>query len=201
MAELTVKLDATGLERWAEELSMRGLRNSVRRAVDQSARYARKVTIPVIAADIGVSKSKIAAATPKVVTTKAGDLSARWTVTKMRIGIADTTGATISKAGGLHASTHRVTGGGSAHLDIAKAFMIRMSNGARFVAFRKGRERLPIKGVYAEHPATALSQSGAAARSMWEKTAGTELAVRLSREIQRQFYNEKLSAATPDIAD
>jgi hypothetical protein len=52
-----------------------------------SIRAARKLTIPIIAADIGVSKSKIASAVPKVVPTKAGDLSARWTVSKLRVGL------------------------------------------------------------------------------------------------------------------
>src|SRR5260370_26689809 len=113
MGLVDVKIDTTQLSKWASELSERGFRNALRRAIDQSARAARKVAIDAIAKDIGVSKAKIRAATPKVVTTKAGDLSARWTVTKMRIGIMDTAGATISRSGGLTAATHRLSGGGS----------------------------------------------------------------------------------------
>jgi hypothetical protein len=101
---LTVKIDTSKLQAWAEQLSARGMRNAIRRAVDQSARAARKITIPVIAADVGVSKAKIASAVPKVVATKAGDLAARWTVSKLRIGIANVAGATVSRLGGLGAS-------------------------------------------------------------------------------------------------
>jgi len=61
---LSVKLDASKLASYAEELSARGVRNAIRRAVDQSARQARKQTIETIASDIGVSKAKIRSATP-----------------------------------------------------------------------------------------------------------------------------------------
>jgi len=53
---------------------------------------------------------------------KAGDLAARWTVTKLRVSIMNVSGANVSKSGGLTASTHRLGGGGSASLQIKKAF-------------------------------------------------------------------------------
>jgi hypothetical protein len=198
MGLVEVKLDTTALSKWAEELSERGFRNALRRAIDQAARAARKVAIDAIAKDIGVSKAKIRAATPKVITTKAGSLSATWTVLKMRIGILDTAGASISKAGGLHASTHRLTGGGSSSLDVSKAFLVTTANGGKFVAFRKGKERLPIKGIYAEHPATAMGQDGAAAQTAWKKSANAELATRLPVEIQKALVTQGLSGNTPD---
>jgi hypothetical protein len=198
MSLVNVSIDTKQLEAWASELSASGMRNALRRAIDQSARAARKITIDVIAKDIGVSKAKIKAATPKVVTTKAGDLSARWTVSKMRINIADTQGATISRQGGLHASSHRISGGGSSHLDVAKAFLVKTASGGRFVAFRKGKERLPIKGIYAEHPATAMAQDGAAARVTWQKEADKQLSTRLPVEVQKQFAAEGLGPSTPD---
>lgn len=198
MGMLDVKLDTSAMAKWAQELSERGFKNAIRRAIDQSARAARKITIKAIAQDIGVSASKIKEATPKVQTTRAGSLSATWTVKKMRIGIMNVSGATISKSGGLHASTHRLTGGGSANLDIGKAFLVTTKAGGKFVAFRKGKSRLPLKGVYAEHPATALGQSGSAPQKLWIKTAGDELGKRASIEIQKQFANEGLSPSTPD---
>lgn len=197
MGLVNVKLDTTKLASWAEELSARGMRNAIRRAVDQSARAARKITIPIIAADIGVSPGKIKAATPKVIATKAGDLAARWTVTKMRLGILSVSGATVTRMGGLNASTHRLGGGGSASLQIKKAFLVH-ANGGTFVAFRKGKERLPLKGVYSEHPATALGQQGSPAQVAWQKAANSELATRLPVEVQKQLVAEGLSAATPD---
>lgn len=201
MSLLEVKLDTSKFAEWADELSARGMRNAIRRAVDQSARYARKVAIKVIAADIGVSASKIRAATPKIVATSAGNLSARWTVKSMRISIADVSGAKISRGTGLQASTERLTGGGSASLDVQKAFLVQMANGARFVAFRRGKERLPLKGIYAEHPATALGQEGAAANKAWKQEADKQLAARLPVEIQKALVTEGLSANTPDIGD
>jgi hypothetical protein len=201
MGLVDVKIDTTKLAQWASELSERGFRNALRRAIDQSARAARKVAIKAIAADIGVSASKIRAATPKVQTTKAGDLSARWVISKMRISIADVQGASISRSGGLQASTHRLTGGGSSHLDVQKAFIVKMANGARFVAYRKGKSRLPIHGVYAEMPSTAMRQNGSAPQKIWTKTANDELAKRLPVEIGKAFAQEGLSASTPDTGD
>lgn len=194
---LNVSLNTSKLASWANELSERGMRNAIRRTADQSARAARRITIPIIAADIGVAKSKIAAAVPKVVTTKAGDLAARWTISKLRIGILNVQGASVVRMGGLNASTHRLTGGGSASLNVGKAFIIH-SNGATFVAYRKGKQRLPIKGIYAESPSTAMGQVWAAARVTWEKAANAELSTRLPVEVQKQLVAEGLSAATLD---
>lgn len=201
MSLVNVQIDTKALSRWASELSERGVRNALRRAIDQSARAARKVAVDAISKDIGVSKAKIRAATPKVITTKAGDLSARWTVSKMRINILDTAGATISRAGGLTAATHRLSGGGSSHLDVSKAFLVTTASGGRFVAFRKGKERLPIKGIYAEHPATAMGQDGSAPQKLWKDTASRELAARLPIEIGKALVTEGLSPNTPDTGD
>jgi hypothetical protein len=201
MSLVNVTLDTSKLSTWAAELSERGFRNALRRAIDQSARAARKVAIDIIAKDIGVSKATIRAATPKIQTTKASSLSASWTVRSLRIGILNTAGASISRAGGLVASTHRLTGGGSSHLDVAKAFLIKTASGGRFVAFRKGKERLPLKGIYAEHPATAMGQDGAAARVAWVKEADKQLAARLPVQIQKAFVTEGLSPNTPDTGD
>jgi hypothetical protein len=196
---LSVKLDSSKLVSWVEELSARGLRNAIRRAVDQSARQARRQTIEVIAADIGVSKAKIRAATPKVVTTKAGDLAARWTVTKLRIGIRNTSGAKIVMGQGLTAATHRIGGGGSSHLRVKRAFVM-SANGGEAVVYRTGRSRYPVKAVYAETPATALGQDGAPAQTKWKEVANRELNARLDVEIQRQLVNEKIGPWSPDLS-
>jgi hypothetical protein len=200
MGLVDVKLDTSKLSQWASELSERGFRNALRRAIDQSARAARKVAIKAIAADIGVSASSIKAAVPKVQATRAGSLSATWTISKLRIGIMNTAGATISRSGGLRASTHRVTGGGSAHLDISKAFLVTTAAGGKFVAFRKGKSRLPLKGVYAEMPSTAMGQNGSAPQKVWKDAANKELATRLPVEIQKALVTEGLSGNTPDTS-
>jgi len=200
MSLVNVSLDTKALSQWASELSERGFRNALRRAIDKSARAARKVAVAAIAQDIGVSKATIRSATPKIRTTTAGSLSATFTVTKMRIGILNTAGATISRSGGLQASTHRLTGGGSSSLDVSKAFVIN-ANGGRFVAYRKGKERLPLKAIYAESPSTALGQDGSAPQKIWLKTADDELAKRLPIEIGKAFVSEGLSPNTPDTGE
>lgn len=197
MSLVNVAIDARQLERWAAELSARGLRNAIRRAVDQSARAARKSAIKIISGDIGVAASKFKEATPKVRASTAGDLAARWTISKARIGILNVGHATISKGIGLSASTHRLTGGGSASLDVHQAFLVTTSAGGRFVAIRRGAERLPIKGIYAESPSTAMGQDGAAARKTWEREASREVATRLPIEVAKQFAREGLGPASP----
>ncbi|MDX3966034.1 MAG: phage tail protein [Bradyrhizobium sp.] len=193
---LEVKLDASKLESWASQLSARGMRNAIRRAVDKSASAARKVALDIIAKDAGVSVARIKPGVTKLRRTTQTDLSASFTATKLRIGILETKGASVG-AGGLRASTHRLTGGGSASLNIANAFVVRMANGARFVAFRKSKSRLPIKGVYAEMPSTAMGQDRAAARVAWQKEAEKQLAQRLPQEVQKQLLSEGLPYSPP----
>ena len=59
---IAIQIDTSKLAAWAEQLSVRGMRNAIRRAVDQSARAARKTTIPVIAADIAKWREVVMAA-------------------------------------------------------------------------------------------------------------------------------------------
>ncbi|MEY9593057.1 hypothetical protein ABIA06_005348 [Bradyrhizobium yuanmingense] len=60
---------------------------------------------------------------------------------------------------------------------------------------------MPIKGVYAEHPGTAMGQDGAAARVAWEKEANKQLAERLPTEIQKQLLAEGLPYTAPPDND
>lgn len=193
---LDVKIDTKQFEDWARELSTGGLVRALRRGIDQSARAARKTALTTMAADTGVSPGKIKDAVAKVRATTQGSLTASFTVRKKAINIASVSGARVSRSSGLSASTFRLTGGGSASLNVKQAFMVR-ANGGRFIAIRRGKQRLPVKGVFAESPSTALGQDRAAAQVAWQKAANAELSQRLPREIQRQFYNERLSASSP----
>lgn len=124
-----------------------------------------------------------------------GKLSASFTASKMRIRML-ATGATVSRPGGLTGSTSRLTGGGSASLNVKDAFIVN-ANGGRFVAIRKGTPRLPIKGIYAETPSTALGQSGAAAQVAWQNAANDEFATGLSAETQKQLRSEGIPYSAP----
>lgn len=195
MAELKVTIDGSKLEKWATELSARGMRNAIRRAVDKSATAARKIALDTIAKDIGVPKARIKDAVSKVKRTTLTNLSASFTASKMRINML-ATGATVSRQGGMTGSTYRLTGGGSASLNIRDAFLV-SANGGTFIAIRRSKSRLPIKGVFAETPSTALGQDGAAARKVWAKAADSELKTRLPQEIQKQLLAEGLPYSAP----
>ena len=192
---LTVSIDASKLTTWANELSARGMRNAIRRAVDKSATAARRVALDVIAQDIGVPKARIKDAVSKVKRTTQTSLQASFTASKMRISML-ATGATVTRPGGLTGSTYRLTGGGSASLNVKQAFIVN-ANGGRFVAIRRSKSRLPIKGIFAETPSTALGQPGAAAQVAWEKEANKQLAERLPAEIQRQLLSEGIPYSAP----
>ncbi|SFO17949.1 hypothetical protein SAMN05216330_102103 [Bradyrhizobium sp. Ghvi] len=197
--DLNVKLDGSALEKWAEVLSSRGIVNAIRRAVDKSATAARKVALKKIAADIGVSESYIKDAVGKIKRSTQGSLSASFTTVKKRIGIMRVSGASIG-ADGLKASTHRLGGGGSTSLNVRHAFLVKNAKGGSFVAYRTSRSHLPIKGVYAEHPATAMGQAGPV-QEAWRKEANAQLAQRLPQEIQKQLLAEGLPYSAPPDTD
>jgi hypothetical protein len=197
---LKVTVDADKLTHWATELSERGMRNAIRRAVDKSATAARKVAVEIIAADIGVPKARIKDAVSKVRRTTQTNLSASFTASKMRVSMLATTGANVNNPGGLTGSTFRLTGGGSASPNVKEAFIVN-ANGGRFVAVRRSKSRLPIKGVFAETPSTALGQPGAAAQVAWTKGANKQLAERLPAEIQRQLVSEGIPYSAPADTD
>ncbi|CCE01130.1 hypothetical protein [Bradyrhizobium sp. STM 3809] len=195
MSGLSVTLDGTALEKWAEELSSRGFRSAIRRAVDQAATASRRIALDVISKDIGAPKARIKDAVSKVKRTTQTSLSASFAASKARINILST-GATVSRKFGMTGSTYRLTGGGSASLHVKDAFIV-TANGGRFIAIRRSKDRLPIKGVFAETPSTALGQNGAAAQVAWQKAANAELNARLPRELQKQLFAEKLPYQAP----
>jgi hypothetical protein len=192
---LKVTVDGEKFTKWASELSERGIRNAIRRGIDKSATAARRTAIEVISQDIGVPKARIRDAVSKVRRTTQTNLSASFKASKMRISML-ATGASVTNPGGLSGSTYRLTGGGSASLNVKEAFIV-SSNGGRFVAVRRSKSRLPIKGIFAETPSTALGQPGAAAQVAWTREANKQLAERLPAEIQRQLLAEGIPYSAP----
>ncbi len=168
------------------DLSSREVRNACRRAVDKAARTARRETIETMARDINTSKAAFRRAVPPVKASTQTSLSASWTISKARVLIAQTVGASLPVRGasGLTASTFALTGGGSASLNIPKAFTIR-AGGNTLVMIRTGKGRAAIRAVYAESPATGMTQAGGAPRKKWEQIAARELNALLPAEVQR----------------
>lgn len=198
MSLLNIVVDAKAMELWAATLSTRGIRNSVRRAVDKAATAARKVAVETIAKDIGVPKARLRTAVTKLRRTTQTDLSASFTANKSAINML-ATGATVTRAGGMSGSTYRLTGGTSASLQIKDAFVMTV-NGASFVVVRKGKSRLPVKGIYAETASYALGEG--AANKVWQKEATKQVAERLPIEIAKQLIAEGLPyTAPPDSGD
>ncbi|QCK87252.1 hypothetical protein E8L99_16550 [Phreatobacter aquaticus] len=162
---------------------------AIRAGVDGAARDARRETMVAMAADMGIPQSRFRDATPLVQGSSAATLTATWRVSKLRIGIANVAGASISKGSGLSASVHRLNPGKSTALRLPKAFQVK-ANGGSFIAVRKGSARKPIKAIYGEHPATSLAQPGPV-QELWKRTATRSLSERLGTAVQAALDNRR----------
>ena len=63
-----------------------------------------------------------------------------------------------------------------------------MPTGGTFIAVRRSKQRLPVKGVFAETASYALGEGEA--NKAWQKEAKTQLAQRLPVEIAKQLASE-----------
>lgn len=188
---LTVRLDAKELVD-VLDLASRETRNACRRAVDRSARTARRNTIDALSQDIGTAKDDFAKSVPPIKASTQTSLSASWTVGKARILIVKTSGVhlPVRGASGLTASTFRSTGGRSAMLNAPKAFTIRVG-GQTLVMVRTGKGRSAIRAVYAENPVAGMSQDDGAPRRVWQRVAAQELSRELPTELAKVFAGQR----------
>ncbi len=193
---LTVRLDAKELVDLLD-LASKEARNACRRAVDRSARAARKETIEALSRDIGVKKSEFAKSVPPIKASTQTSLSASWTVGKARILIGKTWGAHLPVRGGsgLLASTFRETGGKSSSLSAPKAFTI-PAGGQTLVMVRTGNGRKAIKAVYAENPVAGMLQDDGAPRKQWQKAASRELSEQLPTELAKVFAGQRVGGSS-----
>ncbi|QDM28401.1 hypothetical protein FNL56_21510 [Tardiphaga sp. vice304] len=180
---ITVKLDAVNFIKWATELSAYTVRLAAKSGLNKASRAARTAAIEMISLDEGVSSARAKRSISALSTASPSRLVTTWTAAKAKVGIMNTSGATVRKGVGLRASTHRVTGGGSSHLNVEKAFLLR-ANGGVVVVVRKGKGRNALHGIYAENPNTAMAQAGGAARKVWEKVASVRLQNELTASVQ-----------------
>jgi hypothetical protein len=184
MTSIAVTLDASKLIAWATELSASKIRSTLASALNKSARAARKDFIVMAAKDINVPAARVKAAVGKIIRASPGNLAAKFVVGSSRIGIKQTAGASFAKGSGLTAASHVLTGGRSASLHAAKAFVIN-ANGGQFIAIRTGKGKNDIRAVYAEGVNTAMSQADAAPRLKWIKDADEFTPREISAGIQR----------------
>ena len=182
--QVNVKIDTTALLRWANELSTAKIKGAIKSGLNRAGRRARTEFIANTAADANVPSARIRKGISPFRSASPSRLVAAFDAKPVKIGILSTAGATISKGSGLHAATHVVTGGGSASLDVQRAFVITTANGGRVVMIRRGSGRKNIKAIYAEQPATALNQGRSAPRIKWLKTAADETAREITAGLQ-----------------
>jgi hypothetical protein len=123
-------------------------------AVNTAARAARKYTVPVVKQDANLTES-ITKEIGRVQPASPGNLTARIAFKASRHSILRTGGATFSpklswNRGSLSASTHKLSGGGSASLSIPKAFVMRgAGHGRAMLMVRTGPSRTSLKPIYA----------------------------------------------------
>ena len=189
--QVNIRLDTSSFLKWATDLSGYKLRLALKNGLNRAARAARNDAVADIAADANVPLAKVKPGISKLRTASPGNLSASFDAKPLKIGILNTGGATIAKGVGLHASSHRHTGGRSGSLDAPKAFILN-AGGGRVVVVRTGKGRKAIKGIYAETPKAALGQDNAFARQHWLKDA----AANVQREITADLA-KVLSGSSP----
>lgn len=135
------------MEQWADELSRRGFATPLGALStnQQSPRAASPST-----KDIDVPKARIKDAVAKVKRTTRANISASFTTAKAKINILATSSATIRRGIGLTASTFRLTGGGSASLNVKEAFIVQ-ANGGHFIAIRRGSSAFQSRAWLLSH--------------------------------------------------
>lgn len=197
MPDLQITFDTSELTKLLDSAAANTV-NALRRAVDRTARRARRETIKVMAADIGRPQSAFSKAVPPVKTTTQSSITATWRISKANIGILKTGSFTPIRSalqGSFSGSTFRATGGGSASLNLPKAFIIE-HNGGRVLMVRTGKGRSAIKAIYAEMPNTSMSQDDAAPRRMWTRVAQHDLGANAAAEMQNALNGAQLSPFT-----
>lgn len=192
---VTVKIDASQLIAWASKAASK-LPSALASAVNKSAREGRTVATNQIAADENVSTAVAKRGIGPLNRASPGKLIATWQAKTTAIGVLNTQGGsgkvayTTAKArrtarGGatLNFSTFSVTGGGSAHLALKRAFVI-TANGGRALMIRLGPGKKDIKSVYAASAASIMKQEKSAPRIAWQKTVETSLPKTLTIAVQ-----------------
>jgi hypothetical protein len=169
-------------------------------AVNTAARAARKYTVPVIKADANLTES-ITKEIGRVQSASPGNLTARIAFKAGWHSILRTGGATFSpklswNRGALNASTHKLSGGGSASLSIPKAFVMRGAGHGKFmVMVRTGKARNATKALYAASAKATMHDERQAPARKFIEVAQRELDREVSAALQTVFDGGHMSAS------
>lgn len=168
-------------------------------AVNTATKAARKATAPVVKQDANLSES-LSKEIGRVQPASPGNLTARVAFKPGRHSILRTGGATFSPGmswnrGSLAASTHRLSGGGSASLSVPKAFILRGSGHGKFmVATRTGKARKAFKVIYAASAKATMHNEAQKPAQTFIQTAQRELDREVSSVLQTVFDGGHVSA-------
>ena len=189
-----IRFDDRDLQRWGAA-AVKLVENNVRSAIDKSARAARREAIKTMAADSLVPRARFARAVPLVRTTRPGSLIATWTVGKSKNSIRGPGGREITRIPRnttVAASSYVLSGGGSSHMQLARAFVIN-ANGGRVVMTRYGSGKRAIKPIYAESPHTGM-KGDRKPKVIWQQVAENAVRRNLSADVQAAL---NLNAVAP----
>ncbi len=165
---ITVKVDASDLERWARQLtSGKKLASAIAGGLNAAGGKARTSFIRDAAADLNISSTDVRKGVSELSRANAmsGKLSVEFRATNTRMGILVAKGARVVKGDGLTSVQFRSTGGGSSHLQIRRAFVNKKGN----VVFRVGKGRFPLKTVFASGAAAEAKQPNSYAMKAWKQ--------------------------------
>lgn len=166
-------------------------------AVNTAARAARKYVVPVIRQDANLTES-ISKEIGRVQSASPGNLTARIAFKAGRHSILRTGGATFSpklswNRGSLSASTHKLSGGGSASLSLGKSFIMRGAGHGKFmVMVRTGKQ---IKAIYAASAKATMHDERQAPARKFIEVAQRELDREVSSALQTVFDGGHVSAS------
>ena len=192
---VTVMIDTSDLQKWASKAASK-MPSALASAVNKVARLGRTEATKQIASDENVSLAIAKRGIGPLRRASPGKLIASWDAKTTAIGILNTQGGagkvayTQAKAkraarsgATLNFSTFSVTGGGSAHLALKRAFVL-TANGGRALMIRLGPGKKDIKSVYAASAASIMKQDHSAPRIAWYKTVSQSLPKTLTLAVQ-----------------
>jgi len=161
---------------------------AMRCVVSKVARDARRTALDAGARDMDVSSARAKKGIATVRAARASDLTATWTINTVDVSIADTNDAALANAaarkGPLAAAIEKLSGGGSSHLQVRRAFGIFGANSGKSIIMRRfGPGKGDIKRVEGEMFVTSMKQEGGAARIAWQKQAEAQMRIRTSEAV------------------
>ena len=175
---ISIKLDVREFEQLLNGAAAQ-IPKALRAVVTKTARDSRRIALDVAARDMDVSGARAKKGIPTVSAARAVGLTATWRIPTVEISIWDSLDASMANAaarkGPLAAAIERLSGGGSSHLAVKRAFMMRGVNSGKEIVMRRfGSGKHDIRKVEGEMLVTSMKQDDGAARVAWEKEANAQ---------------------------